>query len=202
MVWVIQRLSSLRSHPPVGVAQLWIVSRHQAMSALPPLPGQFSAEVVRSDGDRTMVYVNGRIRRLEMSDPKTGVICIIIGRPDKGVLWSLTPHTKTYSQTKLPKRGPGFDPFDIYDWKEDGSAVIDGRKCRRFIGRLRDASVSEDAHEACFVDANTGMRRRMVGYVKGKATLTIDYLSAVVGPPPSKLFEMPKGHKRVYHREH
>jgi hypothetical protein len=28
MVWVIQRLPSLRSHLPVGVAQLWIVRRH------------------------------------------------------------------------------------------------------------------------------------------------------------------------------
>jgi 4-amino-4-deoxy-L-arabinose transferase-like glycosyltransferase len=27
MVWVIQRLSSQRSHLPVGVAQLWIVRR-------------------------------------------------------------------------------------------------------------------------------------------------------------------------------
>jgi hypothetical protein len=27
MVWVIQRLSSLRSHSPVGVAQLWLVRR-------------------------------------------------------------------------------------------------------------------------------------------------------------------------------
>ena len=30
MVWVIQQLSSLLSHPPVGVAQLWIVRRQQA----------------------------------------------------------------------------------------------------------------------------------------------------------------------------
>ena len=28
MVWVIQRLSSLRSRSPVGVAQLWIVRQH------------------------------------------------------------------------------------------------------------------------------------------------------------------------------
>jgi hypothetical protein len=28
MVWTIQRLSSLRSHSPVGVAQLWIVRPH------------------------------------------------------------------------------------------------------------------------------------------------------------------------------
>src|ERR1035441_11122539 len=30
MIWVIQRLLSLRSHAPVGVAQLWIVERHRA----------------------------------------------------------------------------------------------------------------------------------------------------------------------------
>ena len=132
-----------------------------------------------------------------MSDPNTGEISILIGRPDKGVLWSLTPHNKTYSQKTLPKREPGFD--DIYDWTEDGSAVIDGRKCRRFVGRHRDTSVTVDAHQVCFVDVKTGMHRRIVGYVKGEAALTIDYLSSAVGPLPSRLFEMPKGYKRAYH---
>jgi hypothetical protein len=32
MIWIIQRLSSLRSRSPVGVAQLWIV-RHQDFHA-------------------------------------------------------------------------------------------------------------------------------------------------------------------------
>ena len=35
MVWVIQRLSSLRSHSPVGVAQLWIVIFMRLMPSSP-----------------------------------------------------------------------------------------------------------------------------------------------------------------------
>ena len=39
MVWVIQRLSSLRSHPPVGVAQLWIVRPRMPHGLMLPFDG-------------------------------------------------------------------------------------------------------------------------------------------------------------------
>lgn len=135
--------------------------------------------------------------------PKNGHPSIVISRPDKGVIWSLTPSTKTYSQSQLP-RGleHAFDPDTLYDWTEEGTAMIDGRRCRRFVGRYREArGPIGDAHEVCFVDAKTGMRRRVDSYgVKGKLAATIDYLNAVIGPPPREMFEMPEGYKRGYHR--
>jgi hypothetical protein len=172
------------------------------MSTLPPLPARYSAEVVRSDGDRTILYVDGWMRRLEIY-PKTGHPTIVISRPDKGVIWSFTPHAKTYSQAKLP-RGleRAFDPDTLYDWTEDGTEMIDGRRCRRFVGRYREPSGPiGDAHEVCCVDSNTGMRRRVVSFdVNGDLALTIDYLNAKVGRPSLAVFEMPEGYKRGYHR--
>jgi outer membrane lipoprotein-sorting protein len=172
------------------------------MPILPPFPKSYTVEMVRSDGDRTMLYVDGWTRRLEMY-PKTGQSTIVISRPDKRVIWSLCPETKTYSQAKLPAGlERAFDPDTLYDWSEDGAEMIDGRRCRRFIGIYREArGPIGDAHEVCFVDAKTGMRRRVVSYdVKGKQALTIDYLNSKVGPPRRDTFEMPEGYKRGYHR--
>jgi hypothetical protein len=166
------------------------------------MPTRYSAEIVRSDGGRTILYVDGWTRKLEMY-PKTGRPSIVISRPDKGVIWSLTPDTKTYSQTKLPPElEHAFNPDTLCDWTEDGAEMIDGRKFRRFIGRYREASGPiGEAHEVCFVDAKNGMRRRMVTFnVNGERVLTIDCLNAKVGPPPREVFEMPEGYKRGYHR--
>jgi hypothetical protein len=172
------------------------------MPALPPFPKSYTAEMVRSDGDRTMLYVDGWTRRLEMY-PKVGQSSIIISRQDKRVIWSLSPDTKTYSQAKMPDgMERAFDPDTLYDWSEDGTEKIDGRRCRRFIGRYREArGPIGDAHEVCFVEAKAGMRRRVDSYdMKGKLVATIDYLNAKVGPPPRQVFEMPDGYKRGYHR--
>lgn len=172
------------------------------MSPLPPFPESYTTEMVHSDGDRTLLYVDGWLRRLEMY-PKGGRTSIIISRSDKRVIWSLTPDTKTYSQGKMPEgMERAFDPDTLYDWSEDGTETIDGRRCRRFVGRYRETGGRiGDAHEVCFVDAKTGMRRRVDSYDgKGKLVATIDYLNAKVGPPPRHVFEMPAGYKRSYHR--
>jgi outer membrane lipoprotein-sorting protein len=172
------------------------------MPPLPPFPKSYSAEMVRSDGNRSVLYVDGWTRRLEFY-PKSGQPSVVISRADKRVIWSLSPDTKTYSQTKMPAgMERAFDPDTLYDWSEDGIEMIDGRRCRRFVGRYREASGPiGDAHEVCLVDAETGMRRRVMTFdVKGKLALTIDYLNAKVGAPPRHFFEMPGGYKRGYHR--
>jgi hypothetical protein len=172
------------------------------MPTIPPPPTQLTAELVRSDGERTKVYMDGWMRRVELYF-KTGQVSIVISRPDKGVIWSLTPQTKTFSQAKLPEHlERTFDPYTLWDWTEDGAEMIDGRRCRRFVGRyLAEMGSVGSAHEICFVDAETGVHRRVITYDKnGMMALTIDCLNAVVGPPPRAVFEMPEGYKRGYHR--
>jgi hypothetical protein len=71
------------------------------MTTLPPFPKSYTAEMVGSDGDRTMLYVDGWMRRLEMY-PKSGKLSIVISPSDKRVFWSLSPDTRTYSQAKMP----------------------------------------------------------------------------------------------------
>lgn len=158
--------------------------------------------MVCSNGDRKMLYVDGLKMRME-DHPKAGDETILISRPDRHVIWSLSPHTKTYSQAKMPDgMDCAFNPDTLYDWTEDGTETIDGRRCRRFIGRYLDArGPIGEAQEVCFVEAKTGMRRRVDSYdMKGKLVATIDYLNASVGASPRQVFEMPEGYKRGYHR--
>jgi hypothetical protein len=121
----------------------------------------------------------------------------------QGVIWSLTPESKTYSQTKFPDNyGRFLDPRTRCDWTEEGIEIIEGRRCRRFVGHYLDAlGPVGSAHEICFIDAETGVHSRVVTYDKeGKLALTVDCLNAVVGPPPRSVFEMPEGYKRAYHK--
>jgi hypothetical protein len=135
--------------------------------------------------------------------PKTGSPRISIACADKRVMWSLDPNTKTYSQAKMPDwMERVINPEEVYDWSENGMEIIDGHKCRKFIGRFQgEPRPIGDAHEVCFIDAKTGMRRRVMTFdAKGKLALTIDYLNVKVGPPPRRIFEIPEGYKRKYTR--
>ena len=173
------------------------------MPTLPPLPKSYTAEVVRSDGDRMILYVDGWMRRVELY-PKSGGPSIVISRPDKHVTWSLSPETKTYSQAKMPDgMERAFDADTLYDWCEKGMEMIDGRRCRRFVGRYHEAvGPVGKAHEVCFVDAKTCMPRRVVTHdAKGEIALTIDCVNAKVGIPPRRVFELPEGYKRSYRRK-
>jgi outer membrane lipoprotein-sorting protein len=169
------------------------------------MPKQFSEEAIRSDGGRTIAYLDGWKQRLEEWNA-TGPFRIVICRPDKGVIWSLDPGTKTYTRTKFPKNFgrllKAATLLEGIDWIIDGAEIVDGRRCRRFLGRYRNSDgPAGKAHQICLVDAKTGMRRRMVTFDKnGKKALTVDCVNAVVGPPPRKLFDMPEGYKRAYHR--
>jgi outer membrane lipoprotein-sorting protein len=170
------------------------ISRHCPMSMLPPFPKSFTAEAVRSDQEgRLMIYVDGEKKRF-VTYSKSGQTEIHISRPvnkHKIIIWKLDPKTKTYSQTKTSADVHVINPDTLYDWREDGVEMIGGRRCQKFIGKDPETCAPFlDANEICFVDAKTGMRRRMVTYnLEGTLVLTVDYLNAKIGSLPKSLFE-------------
>jgi len=162
------------------------------------MPQQYSGEAIRSDeGVPSKSYVDGWIRRIEIPQKNR----IVISRPDKGLIWMLDTQAQTYSQSKLPKGiDHAFNPDTLYEWTQEGSKNIDGHRYLRFVGRPKDPEAG-DAHELCFIDPKTHVRRRVIAFnKKGEQVLTIDALNVVVGPPPRHIFDMPEGYKRAYHR--
>ena len=175
------------------------------MNTRPPHPKQYSAEIVRSDGERWWVYADGVKGRQETHFPD-GRTKILISRPDKGVGWILSPETKTYSQFKFTESMvKSADRFieSLCDWTADGTEVIDGRCCLRFVGSYRsEMGRSGAAHEVQYIDAKTKMPRREVTFnLKGKKALTVDTLNVVLRRPPPKTFEIPPGYKRGYRKK-
>lgn len=165
------------------------------MATLPPFPESYSVEIVRSDGARSVVYVDGETRRVEKY-PKKGNPMILVSRADEGVIWSLSADGKTCTRVPKPAGGKGVvDPDALLDWTEDGEESIEGRRCRRFVGRSLETSRSSGgAHEVCYVDAETGIPRRKVTFdAKGEVGVTIDYVNVRMGPPPRVVFELPEG---------
>lgn len=180
------------------------VKRPPEMNTLSQRPKRYAVKVVRSDGEPTeFVYADGPKGRQETRLPDGSTI--LISRPDKGVIWTLRPETKTYSQIKftkeMVKRAARFVE-SLYDWRADGTEVIDRRRCLRFLGRYRQGTgPSGGAHEVQYFDAKTHMPRRLVTFdIKGKKALTVDFLNVVLGPQPRDLFEIPIGYKRGYRK--
>jgi hypothetical protein len=171
------------------------------MPNLPPLPGQYSVQTVESNGDRILLFVDGEKERLELH-PRTRRPVIQIRRPDKGVEWSVSPDTNVFSEVKLPPADAELQS-EIQsmlsmegEWDEDGTELIDGHLCTRFVERSRHSPVGQPCgHTVCQVDVQTGMRRRDSHYAAdGELVATVDY---VVGPPPPGVFELPEGCKKV-----
>ncbi|HEV2692995.1 MAG TPA: hypothetical protein VG347_08895 [Verrucomicrobiae bacterium] len=174
----------------------------QTIAILPPLPKSFKCELARSDEQvKMMNYVDGDKKRFEQVN-KTGQLEIEIYRRDLSLIWELYPHAKTYFQSKLDLRKPVVNPDTFYDWKEEGFKMINKRKCQKFVGREPESRWPyDDAREICFVDVQTGMRRRAITFnPAGTQCLTVDWLNAEVGSQPNAVFEIPPNFKRVYRR--
>jgi hypothetical protein len=170
------------------------------MPTVQPLPKQYSAETFFPNGDRWVLHAHGVMERFEMF-PKTGPALISIRRPDKGVEWSLSPDTNAYSETVVPPESE-FAPPPPLEWNDDGTEMIAGHQCWRFVGRYREAlfrlngeaaNKRQQARTVCYVDVQTGMRRREIHYdVNGELVATTDYWP---DSPPANLFELPEGWK-------
>jgi len=160
------------------------------MPALPPLPKKFSAEHIRSDGDRGKVYIDGLRRRFDIQFAN-GLRSIVIHRPDKRVGWSLMPGCDVFYESPLTSDEMP-DPSTLLDWAQDGTEIIDGRECLRFIGHYTFSAGA--AYEVCYVDRASGIRRREITYDKlGRQALTVDCRSVSLSAPDPSVFELPDG---------
>jgi hypothetical protein len=140
-----------------------------------------------------MVYVDGLRRRFDIRFAN-GTRSIVIHRPDKGIGWSLMPGCEVFYESPLASDVVEslHDPTTLLDWIQDGTEIIDGHECLRFVGHYTFPAGT--AYEVCYVDQISGVRRRMITYDKlGRQALTVDCRSVSLGPPEPSVFELPDG---------
>jgi hypothetical protein len=159
------------------------------------MPRQFTADVARSDGDRSRIFSDGVRQRVKRHGPD-GVQSIVIGRPDRGVAWSLVPGSRAVYETPLaPEAAQStLDPTSVLDWQEEGAERVDGVECVRYRGNYEVAAAGA-AYELCFVERATGVRRRSVTFdATGAERLTVEWSSVTLEPPDPTVFEIPEGY--------
>lgn len=160
-----------------------------------PLPRQYSAEIVRSDGDAGRVFVDGLLRRTEAT--VNGTTSIAISRPDLCCLYMLFPDTKSYMASPLTDDFLSVVETDDVgeQWEFVRDDLLDGETVKCFHaylpGQLRP-------YEVVYVQPETGIRVRAVTYNQnGDEVLTIETRNVVIGPPPKEVFEIPEGYEAV-----
>src|SRR5439155_25117825 len=101
---------------------------------LPPLPTEYSATIVRSDGDRSRIFVRSDRRRIEMNF-QNGHRHVVIARGDLGVGW-IWQNADPWIETAIDWQmiSGDADPSTALSWQEIGHLDIDGQTCKHFKG--------------------------------------------------------------------
>lgn len=157
---------------------------------LPALPTEYSCSIVRSDGDRSRIFLRSDRRRVEI-DFTNGHRHIVIARGDLGIGWvwqNVDPWLETPMDWQLISGD--VDPSSALIWKEVGPVPIDGESCIRFQG-FADGGRGA-MQEECFV-LPSSIRRRTITYrTDGGVGIVLDCLDVVLGAPALELFELPE----------
>ena len=160
-----------------------------------PLPRQYSAEIVRSDGDTGRVFVDGMMCRTQ-ANVDGRMTNIVISRSDRSCLYTIFPDTNAYMTSPLTDEMLSIVESEGMDeeWEFVGDETLDGVTVKRF-----NAFLPGQSHPHCvlYVHPETGIRVRTVTFNRnGDEVLTIETRNVEIGPPPKELFEIPEGMKQ------
>lgn len=161
-----------------------------------PLPRQYSAETVRSDGDKGRIFTDGQKLRTEQT--VNDVTTISLWRPDVGKGYRIALATNTYTThaiTPEMEAALAVHVEDDVEWEHVGTEPFGARSVDVYdvyeIGTARRRS-------RIHVDCETGIRWKEVTFNKlGKEVLTIETKNVAIGPPPPSVFELPPGLKEI-----
>jgi hypothetical protein len=158
-----------------------------------------------SDGQKSREFVHGRLKRLEIYSLTSELPQLHIYRPDKGLSWTAMPGSKTLQEfSDSPAEAATALAINaLVAWSEEGTAVIDGCQCIRFVGKYVEPPADAGyyvtgpgrAYEECFIDAANGLPVRHVTYDQlGQQAVVNDRKAFDLQPRDLELFELPQGY--------
>jgi hypothetical protein len=165
------------------------------------LPLQYSAEILRSDGGKIAVYLDGAKRRVEQT--VAGTTRTTIWRPDLGKCYGIECDTQTYTTHSITPEVEAVAAKDVEDdeeWEYVATEPFGSRTADVYdvyaIGTARRRA-------RVYVDSETHIRWKEVTFNKlGKEVLTIETKNVVMGPPPATVFELPTGLREFHIPKH
>lgn len=136
--------------------------------------------------------------RLEQYNVAGELDSLSVYRPDKDICWSALPASGTLYESAFP-RDPVFAAFvdTLFAWNDEGSEIIDGRECRRYVGTPQSASAGQ-SHEVIYIEAANGLPVRHITYdVLGRPARSELRSAFNLKPQAPSLFERPKEYSVV-----
>lgn len=166
--------------------------RHNGRCRPVPLPLQYSAKVIRSDGDSLNVYLDGAKRRVEQT--VNGVTTVTIWRPDLGEFYGIEWEAQAYTTHAITADSETLMSADVeYDveWEFVATELFGPHTVDAYDVFARNTN---RRRARVYVDCETHIRWKKVTFNKlGKEVLTMETTNVESGPPPASVFELPPG---------
>lgn len=175
-----------------------------ALPAVTPLlAAEFSADLIRADeyGDEetARVYIKGDLRREEVMD-EDEVGGWLIYRPDKGVMWNVSPDDEMY--VEVPLNMGGGDVLEQVNRLEGsttakslGMEKLNGFDCEKTQYQYHEGG--QGGVLVWYSKALDYAIRIVQQDLAGKTMQTVEIKNVDQGPVPTSKFEIPGGYEKM-----
>ncbi|MGJ5817663.1 hypothetical protein [Paludibaculum fermentans] len=159
-------------------------------------PADIAADLVMLEGGQVIetmkFYASGTRTRLE-SQLAGGLVNIV--RRDRGVVWTLVPGKRQYTEktleANLAMQDPASDPPGLISKQRTGSSVVAGQPCTTYRLTIAGPRGRNMQATSCYSEALAlGLRMDVMGVVSELRNLRL-------GAQPAHLFEIPSGYQAM-----
>jgi hypothetical protein len=157
-------------------------------------PKDLSADMVMLEGGKTLstskVYISGAKSRME-SNMMGGFTSIV--RRDRGVVWTLYPERRQYTErpldAKVAAQDPAVDPPGMISKERAGADNVSGYACTVYRFKVAGPAGRQLTTTGCYSDAlGVTLRSEVSGIVTELRNIR-------AGAQPAGLFEIPAGYQ-------
>lgn len=167
------------------------------------MAAEFSANVAQKMSSKQMgsmditgkVYAKGLIQRQEVKSPMGKQI--VITRPDKGVMWMISPATKSYTEMKIPKvdmkKKPSIESLirKNPNLKSLGTEKISGYVCNKY--KYNDPQTKTTGT----IWVSTKLQQELKTSIQSaRGSMTMLMTNIKEAKQPDSLFAIPRGYKK------
>lgn len=158
-------------------------------------PKDLAADMVMLENGRTMgtskIYISGTRSRMESSTMMGGFTSIV--RRDRGVIWTLFPERRQYSERPLDAKtamhDPTVDPPGMISKERTGSDSVGGHACTVYRYRVAGPGGQQITTTGCYSgELGLTVRSEVSGIVSELRNIR-------TGAQPASLFEIPAGYQ-------
>lgn len=157
---------------------------------------EFSALMMVKDGDKVIsgkILMQNNKMRQEFNDAEGQTVTIV--RPDKKVVWLVSPLKRTYLELPLKAQLPGQFiqiPPDALQKRRVGQECVNGYEADKYEFMVRNKTGLEK--QTAWVAQKLAVPIKMIA---GERRFSLEYKSIKEGAQADRLFELPPGYQKM-----